>query len=360
MNSALQAAKREREENFPFKMAIFSTKYHAAVETLSLDTLRRITAYLASELEKFVGGLPKNDALSKVPGFSQDTRLYAGMVIIDCQDEFAAKWLKLVIGNMKNLSPDSLGGADDVKCVKIQAARPYKTFLVINTCYGDSWDMTVAKLQIQGYDTDQWVWLHSKAERSGANSFIFLDRGETFKKLSGATRQAVYKGNFNAWSITIKWLRGEDESGEHPSRFIFQTSINSLLPFKLLGRTRRNLAEGRLAALISRSSRRLSSTNELQVINNNRAAIGLSAPKANELKSSLIFSEISLLVINCRLSRPSGGFRCGYRNLLVQANKDSLIPKYIRWDTIRCFISPLAWKSPSHQTSLSRKPFDGD
>lgn len=199
-------AKRDREFNFPVKMAILSSKYHSEAEQLTLDDMKALSRYLEIELENF----RKTEQQIAVE-FSSDTRVQAGMVIIDCKDIGSAKWLKVAVDAIPDQAQGLLGRNIGLKCTKISTAKQHKTFLLVNTNNLDSWDMTVEKMANLGYDTLRWVHLNTRLDRYTTN--IFMDTGDTYKKLLGNSRQVVHKSPMNAYTITLKWLRGEDETG---------------------------------------------------------------------------------------------------------------------------------------------------
>lgn len=217
--------KREREANYPIKMAIFSSEYHERADQLTQGDLKLISSYLELEMASY----QRNEPQANQTLFSSDTRVQAGMMIVDCKDEYSAKWLKVAIDSMPTQAPDLLGRSITLRCLKVLAAKPFKTFLLISTNTMDSWDTTLSKMSNLGYATDGWVHLNTRMDRHV--NHIFMDTGETYRKLSGSSRQQVHKSPMNAWTLTLKWLRGEDETGMQKMKLIAKICL-TLFNFK--------------------------------------------------------------------------------------------------------------------------------
>lgn len=234
MNEA-EKARIEREAQFPYKMGVFVNTYHTDATQITNEDMRIICRYLemsVSNYERHRGNTGHPEIR-----FSPITRIQAGMLVINCETQDAAKWLRFTIINGDgNEIGGLLGEGKKLCCETMEKARPHKTFIAISTDTADDWTVACNKLQGGGFSTASWHLLNTRVD-SRSISWIFMDLGNSHTRFKGS-RQMVFRSPLCASVITLKWLRGEDEKGNKivagkeskliSNRFLFKALVTRL------------------------------------------------------------------------------------------------------------------------------------
>lgn len=239
--------KRKRDLEFPMKAAILHARYHEEYRLMTWPELDIIRNFLDAQLSSYLG---PDGPLEKGEGpevaFSSDMRIRAGMIVIDCRDEDSIIWLETTIEdlcvNNSRLLPNQEGENDssNLKCLDMEDAKPFKTYLLTHKDIHASQEEILTDVRKKaGFTTKDWIICSKNI--SNVQTLTFIDTEDHLKEKIPSTRFIQFRSQLGGLHFSIRWLRGEDESGKAINRTLFNNSTNKHSfkekPSSMLGRT---------------------------------------------------------------------------------------------------------------------------